>query len=166
MEATISKYHCANGHQPDRQPANGGWIPRPDNWLTLHASNYMPEAIIGLLSFYPKHLENIHAPRYTTQHLRRTHSGLYHWLVIKTVFVKKLKKFSQRRNSLKNIYCANVFLRAVFLLRAHKNYFQTLQRPSEFRGNQICMIEVWAPLWCLLTSWISSNNRNTSESGL
>lgn len=62
MEATTSKYRRANCHQPDRQPANRGWIPRPGTWLTLHALNYMLEAIIGLLSFHPEHQENIYAP--------------------------------------------------------------------------------------------------------
>lgn len=146
MEVTTSKYHLANGHQPDRQPANGGWILHPDTWLTLHALNYMPEAIIGLLSFYPKHLKNIFAPRNTIQHLRRTHSGLCQWVIIKTAFIQKVKKFRQQRNSLNKIYCASVFLRAVFLLRAHKIYFQRLRRTSEVKRNQLCMIEVRASL--------------------
>lgn len=163
MGATTSRYQRTNGHQPDRQSANRAWIPRPDTWLTLHDLNYMPEAIIGLLSFYPKHQENIYAPRHTTQQLRRTHC---YWLVIRTVFIEKLKKFRKQRRPPKCIYCDNVFLRAVFLLRPHKNDFQTLQRPSEFRGSQVFKIEVWASLWCLLTSRIGSTSRNTPESGL
>lgn len=40
MEVTSNKYHCTNGHQPDRQHINGGCIPCPDTWLTSLGLNY------------------------------------------------------------------------------------------------------------------------------
>lgn len=62
MEVTTSRHCHTNGQQPDRRPANGGCILHPGTCLTLHALNYTPEAIIGLLPFYPKYPQNIYHP--------------------------------------------------------------------------------------------------------
>lgn len=62
MEVTTSRHRHTNGQQPDRRPANGGCILHPGTCLTLQSLNYTPEAIIGLLPFYPKYPQNIYHP--------------------------------------------------------------------------------------------------------